>query len=140
REGRSAIPASGPAQPAEEPAGIGQRAPPGRRHAAHHLGGPLRRLGRRRDRRVAQGDHDREVMGDYVVHLPGHPGALGGGGDATVYRATSRAAPAMRWLFHSAAPMEVVMTQPNTWTGQIRRTSSGATIRASTTKAAGPGR
>ena len=69
------------AQHAEQPAGIGQGPAPGGRHRAHDLGGPLRGGGRRRDRRVAQGDHDREVMGDDVVHLPGDPGPLGGRGE-----------------------------------------------------------
>ena len=68
------------AQHAEQPAGIGQGPAPGGRHRAHDLGGPLRGGGRRRDRRIAQGDHDREVMGDDVVHLPGDPGPLGGRG------------------------------------------------------------
>ena len=69
------------AQHAEQPAGIGQRAPPGGRHAAHDLGGPLGRAGRRGGRRLAQGDHDGEVVGDDVVHLAGDPGALGGRGE-----------------------------------------------------------
>src|SRR5262249_43700641 len=55
--------------------------PPGSRHAAHDLGGPFRRAGRRGGRRLAQGDHDGQVMGYDVVHLPGDPGAFGGRGE-----------------------------------------------------------
>ncbi len=73
----AAVLAGALAQDAEEPAGIGQRAAPGGRHAAHDVGGPFRRAGRRRDRRFAQGGHDGEVVGDDVVHLAGDPGAFG---------------------------------------------------------------
>ena len=58
---------------------------------------------------------------------------------ATVYRAMTSAAPAIRWLSHETAAIWVTRIQPNTGMGQIRRTTSGATIRASTTNAATPG-
>ncbi len=78
--GLAGVLAGGLAQDAEEPAGIGQRGPPGGRHGAHDVGGPVRRGRRRGDRRVGQGGHDGEVVGDDVVHLAGDPGAFGGCG------------------------------------------------------------
>ena len=69
------------AQHAEEPAGIGQR----RRPVADTLRmTSVARSGELADAAIAasaQRDHDREVVGDDVVHLAGDPGALGRRGE-----------------------------------------------------------
>jgi hypothetical protein len=69
------------AQDAEDSAGIGQRAPTGSRHTAHDFGGLCRRGARRRNRRLGQGSHNSEVVGDDVVDLAGDPGTLGRRGE-----------------------------------------------------------
>ena len=175
----------------------------------------LRRAGRGGDRRLAQGDHDGQVVGDDVVHLAGDPGALGrdgergllvslsfqpvgavaqlgevgaaggdvqaeaeGGGDqartgrsrqSTSGRRASRSTamttmssstagagqrvaarlqrrhgvqgdeqrqPGDQVAVPQTAGIRMARIQPNTGIGQIRRTTSGAAITASTTTAA----
>src|SRR6516165_3147808 len=74
-----------------------------------------------------------------ISSRPAHTSAARSGRSAaTVYRAMSRASPSTRRGSHNTAPMQAATITPNTEMGQIRRTTSGATIRASTAIFAAP--
>src|SRR5215468_4365006 len=75
-----------------------------------------------------------------ISSRPAHTSAARRGRSAaTVYTAMSRASPSTRRLSHHTAPMAAAHITANTGMGQIRRTTSGATIRASTTIFPAPG-
>src|SRR5215469_10409280 len=75
-----------------------------------------------------------------ISSRPAHTSAARRGRSAaTVYRAMSMASPSTSRLSHNTTPMAAAHITPNTGMGQIRRTTSGATISASTTIFPAPG-